>query len=189
MKPSFVLKRPVNFCSDTKCNKKFGFLSQKFHCRACGDVFCKACIKQKTYLRYANKDVRVCNDCYYRLKNIDEYRTRHIISKLDYLENQKYEKERGNSAPRCCRCTDRFGIIKRRKFCGECQKACCSRCRSYAFSQPTGKPLRVCYNCHECGLVTPHNIKVDSNNEQSDWTLNQSQGDTTIEEYCNRTSR
>ena len=83
-------------CQSQQCSLYFNILNRKHHCRACGCVFCSKCcnnyidipedfiIKPKednTYSQYIKKSSRwlfgqkdnfVCNDCYKKIKNLNE---------------------------------------------------------------------------------------------------------------------
>ena len=47
------------------CNQEFRFEFQKYHCNACGQIFCYDCSSIKTKIKYADNALkRVCYDCY-----------------------------------------------------------------------------------------------------------------------------
>eukprot|EP00466_Bigelowiella_natans_P021044 jgi/Bigna1/37041/e_gw1.17.16.1 len=49
-----------------RCNKAFGVLERRHHCRYCGGVFCNSCSMRKIPVpQFGHTDpVRVCNDCF-----------------------------------------------------------------------------------------------------------------------------
>eukprot|EP00467_Chlorarachnion_reptans_P011227 CAMPEP_0114534328 /NCGR_PEP_ID=MMETSP0109-20121206/27777_1 /TAXON_ID=29199 /ORGANISM="Chlorarachnion reptans, Strain CCCM449" /LENGTH=4259 /DNA_ID=CAMNT_0001717725 /DNA_START=231 /DNA_END=13011 /DNA_ORIENTATION=- len=53
-----------------RCNKAFGVLERRHHCRYCGGVFCNSCSMRKIPVpQFGHIDpVRVCNDCFTVLK-------------------------------------------------------------------------------------------------------------------------
>ena len=46
------------------CNKPFGVLTRKHHCRKCGDIFCNKCSKSKKVVEgWGGEKQRVCDKC------------------------------------------------------------------------------------------------------------------------------
>lgn len=70
--PPFALEwksvRDVYQCST--CSAPIDFLSRKYHCWNCGEVFCKRCIEKQCSLpgHYSDNRVPVCKQCYKVLK-------------------------------------------------------------------------------------------------------------------------
>jgi len=56
------------------CNKPFGLLNRKHHCRSCGCIFCADCTKNRSVIKEKSyhEPVRVCGRCYFSL-NKDPY--------------------------------------------------------------------------------------------------------------------
>ena len=99
-KPSFEAYDSVQNCRDHDCFNTFSFFSKGINCRACGKVrkpglhnifkinifieqlkcsnfvsfllqiFCKNCIKNKSYLAYMKREGEVCKDCFQILQNL-----------------------------------------------------------------------------------------------------------------------
>eukprot|EP00808_Paulinella_micropora_P007841 g11508.t1 len=57
------------------CNKSFGLINRKHHCRNCGSIFCGDCTKNRTTIKEKNykEPVRVCGRCFFTLTK-DPYR-------------------------------------------------------------------------------------------------------------------
>lgn len=74
------------------CRSPFGFRRKRHNCYNCGLVFCKVCSNKKS-LKAAlapnlNKPYRVCDDCYNKLKQVEE--TRSVLRKpMSVNEHQK----------------------------------------------------------------------------------------------------
>ncbi|XP_015777471.1 PREDICTED: myotubularin-related protein 6-like [Acropora digitifera] len=70
--PPFVVEwqsvRDVSQCLN--CASPIDFLSRKYHCWNCGEVFCKRCIDKQCSLpsHYSDNRVPVCKNCYKALK-------------------------------------------------------------------------------------------------------------------------
>ena len=47
------------------CQVEFGMLRWKYHCRACGNVFCSNCTQNNEYVcGFADQKVKVCDLCH-----------------------------------------------------------------------------------------------------------------------------
>lgn len=69
--PTFVPDSESLRCSNVECDKQFGYIKGKHHCRNCGGCFCDDCCKTKMTIpqfRY-NEPVRVCSGCEKILRN------------------------------------------------------------------------------------------------------------------------
>lgn len=78
-----------NSVSKCSCGAYFGFLVWKSHCRMCGNLFCSACISQKTEIpKFLNtptpakgkefdemQQVKVCKECFDKVKQIKNIQT------------------------------------------------------------------------------------------------------------------
>jgi adenine/guanine phosphoribosyltransferase-like PRPP-binding protein len=66
IKRNWVPDSEVTACKS--CDKKFGTLTRKHHCRLCGNVFCNSCSQQRTSRGLGGevfgKPARACMDCY-----------------------------------------------------------------------------------------------------------------------------
>ncbi|EDO34710.1 predicted protein [Nematostella vectensis] len=61
--------RDVSQCST--CSLPIAFLSRKYHCWNCGEVFCRRCIERQCSLpaHYSENTVPVCKQCYKRIQH------------------------------------------------------------------------------------------------------------------------
>lgn len=69
--PTFVPDKECLICSNVDCDKQFGYLVGKHHCRNCGGCFCDDCCKTRLPIprfRY-DKPERVCLNCKKILSN------------------------------------------------------------------------------------------------------------------------
>ena len=57
-----------SMCS--QCQQKFTLAERRHHCRNCGQIFCAKCSRFESELKHMkiNKQVRVCQSCFLRLK-------------------------------------------------------------------------------------------------------------------------
>jgi hypothetical protein len=61
-------KKAVSKCEN--CEKHFGVFRRRHHCRACGNIFCRACcrcwvtVQRSHYKEGKQKQKRVCGDCF-----------------------------------------------------------------------------------------------------------------------------
>ena len=63
--------RLVDRCND--CGKRWGVLSRRHHCRACGVLVCAACSRKRLVMAavHASKKQRVCETCHAILTSIE----------------------------------------------------------------------------------------------------------------------
>ncbi|XP_048739942.2 FYVE, RhoGEF and PH domain-containing protein 6-like isoform X3 [Ostrea edulis] len=60
------------------CTSEFSVTWRRHHCRACGRVVCSSCSDNRAPLEYLrNKSVRVCNECFQKLKEAVEEKEKH----------------------------------------------------------------------------------------------------------------
>ena len=66
-RPLWLEDKDHPFCRN--CQKEFGSLTRRHHCRLCGGIFCGKCSNQKLPLPELGYDeaVRVCNPCFNRI--------------------------------------------------------------------------------------------------------------------------
>lgn len=64
--PTFVPDGEITQCQNVECEKQFGFIERKHHCRNCGGCFCNSCTKMFIPIpKYRDKEaVRVCKSCH-----------------------------------------------------------------------------------------------------------------------------
>ncbi|CAD6191955.1 unnamed protein product [Caenorhabditis auriculariae] len=55
----------------TACAEKFTMAKRKHHCRRCGSIFCAACSDSRVKLPSNPKPVRVCDNCFSALQNVN----------------------------------------------------------------------------------------------------------------------
>jgi len=67
--PIWMIDSETNQCM--VCNRSFGMLKRRHHCRSCGKLVCGSCSSQKTYLPNISMDarVRVCLNCFKKIKS------------------------------------------------------------------------------------------------------------------------
>uniref|UniRef100_A0A915IQ12 FYVE-type domain-containing protein n=1 Tax=Romanomermis culicivorax TaxID=13658 RepID=A0A915IQ12_ROMCU len=60
-----------NSCA--QCHQKFSLTERRHHCRNCGQIFCSRCSRYESDIRHLKitKPVRVCQNCYIRLKVLE----------------------------------------------------------------------------------------------------------------------
>lgn len=85
------------------CNKTFGFLTRKHHCRCCGYIFCSYCSNKYIIIPehikvpkpnsmekiHDNKPKRVCEQCYKKIKNLNNFEP--TINKLEKSDLNIFE--------------------------------------------------------------------------------------------------
>jgi hypothetical protein len=61
--PRWIPDAIVKKCKD--CNKFFGCMVRKHHCRKCGEIFCSSCSNNfQSFYPYFAKKVRTCKNCF-----------------------------------------------------------------------------------------------------------------------------
>lgn len=61
----WIIKDEASHCMD--CGKGFGTMSTKYHCKACGDIFCGSCCKNSAKIAELGPAMpaqRICNRCH-----------------------------------------------------------------------------------------------------------------------------
>jgi hypothetical protein len=54
------------------CNKPFSVINRRHHCRKCGKLVDASCSKARIQLKDSKEKVRVCDTCYYEIKNAND---------------------------------------------------------------------------------------------------------------------
>ncbi|XP_065915149.1 FYVE, RhoGEF and PH domain-containing protein 2-like isoform X2 [Dysidea avara] len=52
------------------CGVRFNLTRRRYHCQACGSIYCNSCTSQSFYLQYLQKTGRVCQECFKHLKGM-----------------------------------------------------------------------------------------------------------------------
>ncbi|KAJ9465444.1 Lateral signaling target protein 2 [Diplonema papillatum] len=127
----------TNVCM--QCNQAFSLTLRRHHCRVCGDVVCKRCLRTSRVTaewQKKSKPVKVCKGC------------------------RGAAWQRNEDAAECRACEREFNLRIRRHHCRRCGRIYCKDCSSYTQELPSSTPgvtkrLRVCVNCFS--------VPVDSN--------------------------
>ncbi|XP_039252836.2 uncharacterized protein LOC120330079 [Styela clava] len=149
-KPPFVQSDSVQNCH----NCETVFIDSRINCRACGYVFCDECSKNRICLPYlpVEKPQNVCDSCLKKIQGLGIQS--HQWPLYTTQSNLQYEAEIGYSAPRCCRCTEKFkGMVH---FCNKCKRAFCAECLGAGVHHKN--KANICENCK----VEESNIEIST---------------------------
>ncbi|XP_065915168.1 FYVE, RhoGEF and PH domain-containing protein 6-like [Dysidea avara] len=64
--PPMINENGVSNCR--ACGVRFNLTRRRYHCQACGSIYCSSCTSQSFYLQYLQKTGRVCQECFKHLR-------------------------------------------------------------------------------------------------------------------------
>ncbi|KAM9385647.1 FYVE and coiled-coil domain-containing protein 1 [Pholidichthys leucotaenia] len=77
----WLMDREVKQCPD--CQRQFGWLLRRHHCRLCGRIFCYYCSNNYVMAKDSGKKERCCNECYTQHYAVTERFTKAELSPSD----------------------------------------------------------------------------------------------------------
>lgn len=116
--PEWLPDHDANSCMS--CDSLFTLIKRRHHCRSCGKIFCSDCCRQKARLLYlANKEARVCNNCFYIIEcspyvtpNVDNT-SQPVIRSSDQLMNPTTSRASNHNPESSLRSDNRVpGVLK-----------------------------------------------------------------------------
>ncbi|XP_077975085.1 uncharacterized protein LOC120329506 [Styela clava] len=142
-KPPFVESNTVHNCH----NCEHAFIDSRINCRACGNVVCDECSKNRIWLPYLpeGEPENVCDNCFDKIQGLESHT--HPSPLHTKQSSLQYEAEIGELALRCCRCTENFKEMQRVDFCEKCKRAFCIKCLD-ASDHHKNKD-NICDNCKD----------------------------------------
>ena len=120
-------------------------LNRRHHCRACGDLVCSDCSKNKILVDGYDTPQRACDNCYF---SANQSRAGKEVS-----SSTKGSKDATNGGgppakrKECQSCGSVFDIFNRRHHCRVCDRTLCQKCSKYKLPE-YGRACRPCFDRH-----------------------------------------